>query len=64
MRKALDFIKEDDIIEGTFKLGRKKYPLGVQPDESVCFKRPDDDKVYRGYMFLKGYAVSIIKGAK
>lgn len=64
MRTAKDFIKEDEITTGTFKLGRTKVNLGEQPDGSVCFMKPNDKTVYRGFMFNKGYAVSIIKGAK
>lgn len=64
MRQAIDFIKPDEIIEGTYKMGNKKFPLGLQPDNSVCFKRTGDKNVYRGFMLCGGYAVSIIRGAK
>lgn len=64
MRTAINFIKPEEIIEGTFKLGRKKFPLGIQPDESVIFRKPNDNNVYRGFMLNKGYAVSLIKSAK
>ena len=64
MRQAIDFIK-DEIIEGKFRLGLKEYPLGVQPDGSVCFKKNKKDRVvWRGYILDKGYAVGIVKGAK
>lgn len=59
MRQAIDFIKEGQVIEGTFKMGKEKYNLGVQPDGSVLFK--EGKHIYRGYMFMRGYAVALVK---
>lgn len=64
MRQAIDFIK-DEVIEGNFINKGKLEKLGVQPDGSVYFKKNKNDLiVYHGYMFKKGYAVGVLKGAR
>lgn len=64
MRQAIDFIK-DEVIEGNFINKGKLGKLGIQPDGSVYFKKNKNDLiVYHGYMFKKGYAVGVLKGAR
>lgn len=58
MKKAIDYIKPGQIIEGTFQIGNNVFPLGEQPDGSIIFK--ENNKVYRGFMLCKGYAVSTV----
>lgn len=64
MRSVMEFIKEDEILEGSFTLNKQKYSLGLQEDNTVLFKRPNDDNIYKGFMFCQGYAVSLFMEAK
>ena len=58
MKTAKHYIKPGQIVEGTFKIGDNIFPLGEQPDGSIIFK--ENNKVYRGFMLCKGYAVASV----
>ena len=64
MRQVIDFIT-NEVIEGNFIYKGKLGKLGVQPDGPVYFKKHKNDLiVYHGYMFKRGYAVGVLKGAR
>ena len=57
MRKAVDFISDDKILDGKFKYQGIIHQLGEQADETVYFKDPKDKKIYQGFMLNCGFAV-------